>query len=208
MAEKLDPTIKMLLTNFPDCFKLADHAPGQAFAPMYFVRGGLDRGIPITKTGRKLLDYISRAGMDLDHKGDLTVLAEFEVSEVSDGNTESRPDFTDSSPHADTKDFGFHPSSGTAAATPSKSKEDKVEPDWSSLTELAGESHTDSSDNENMQVLSDLLSKLSVSSDKSPAEHSISSPLGHGLAQRASTLSYQRPAAAPLRNEIRNVSCK
>ena len=91
--------------------------------------------------------------------------------------------------------------SNTKAGNPSKSKESKAEAGLSKMMKMA-EEYSESPDKEILENLSALMLDLPASSDKSSAKHSISPPLNHALAQRASILGYQKPGASRLRNEI------
>lgn len=216
MADELDPTINMLLTKFPEFFRLSagisGHAssssaqasaaqpetsqlkPSQLSGPRDAI--ALDDTANTSNTG---VDNIGASEQAL--LGESTVPGEPAESEVSDWCKGGRPYSRDDSPMADFDGFEFDHDSGTEAATPSKSKEGKAEPSLSELMKLA-EKYDESSDKENQQSLSDLLLELPASSNESPAKRSISPPLEHALARRASIRSYKKPTASRLRNEI------
>lgn len=221
MADKVDPTINMLRTKSPEHFKLAAHTPGRgsiSSAQASAAQSETSRKLKVAKKGRtspKDAGDASKAGVDHAEESEQTVPDRSAESGVSDAYKELCPILLDgkgpcltligSTPLAASEELELGHDSETEAATPSKSKEGDTEPSLSKLIELARE-HNQSPDKEKEQSLLDLLRELPASSNKSPTKRSTSPPLNHAIARRASILSYRKPSASQLRNEIQGPS--
>lgn len=210
MADNLDPTISMLLTRFPEHFKMStcspaqpSNSPAQVSAARFETSNAEPSQLnsPIDTTARKTSVDISNSETDNVGESEWTIPCEPAMSATSDRYKEKRSGTSDSTPMPGFKDVLSDQDSDTEATTLSSPKEDKAESSLSIWMKLA-EKHAESLDRENKQSVSELSPELPTSSDESRAKRSISPPLEYTLIQRASCLSYKKPNPSPLRNEI------
>ena len=124
------------------------------------------------------------------------------MSQVADLFKGSSPDFKSPMPNFNSSGPDNGSDISTIAATQNESEEGKVEPGCSTLRELVKDFE------KTEQTLTEMLTNLSTSPTKLSAKRNTSPPLINSLAQRASSLSYEKPKASPLRHEIRRSSAQ
>lgn len=91
------------------------------------------------------------------------------------------------------------------AAAADRSEESKVEPERTTIAELADE-YNNSPGKEERQTLSDMLLESAAIHNKSANRRSISPPLGYARTYRDTIRSHQQLGSSPLRNEIYRAS--
>ena len=214
MADNVDPTINMLLTQYPEFFNLADSSPGQASSSSSKASTAQPETSKLDRSESKRPNFVISVEDSLHFSN---------TRKVSVGNSEW--------------EFTSNHKPDTGAGTRSKSEEKEAEPSLSKIMKLAeknkiipdaglsemmklaeerkffpeaslsemmelAEKYEIFPDAGTMESLSDLLLELPAPSKKSSGKRSTSPPLKHALAQRACILSHQKPGASHLRNEI------